>query len=512
MENTPQETVLPNLTNPGAPFGTRLWILAALFIIGLAVRLVNLDAPGVLVDRDYTSAMFARHYYFDGRTDVAEWRRAIAAEQVARQPTLEPPVTEWIASLAYRVAGRDDIRLGRLVTIAFWMIGGWFFFLLGRRLIGQDAALIAVGYYLFAPAAVLLSRSFQPDALMMMLFIASLLAIVRHHQGPSRGTLAIAAVVSALTLVYRPLVMPAVVLAFVLPVIHAEGWKRGLFSRSSVIFGLVATVPAFAYYGYGAFIARYFQWKLTSSFMFSLYGHREFWQEWFLIALSELDVTFLALATLGVVLLARGLARTIVVALGLGYLVFGLAFTYHIHTHGYYQAQAMPAVALAASPLILMLVRRAFADESRWLRILPALVVAMLAGSWWMEVRSRINRTSVESPAVATEIGNLVRHSNRVVFLSRYYGLSLQYLGEFAGQYWPRASTYWLYRPAGEQPRSLRDRMMALPFEPEYFVITHFPEYAANHADLRQYLESHCVPVAMTDQYHIFGSCRTPGS
>ncbi|HEX6313963.1 MAG TPA: glycosyltransferase family 39 protein [Gemmatimonadaceae bacterium] len=503
---------MPDLTTPESTSGRRRWILAALFVLGLAVRLVDLDSPGVLVDRDYTSAMFARHYYFDGRTDVAEWRRTIAAEQVARQPILEPPVTEWIASLAYRVAGRDDIRLGRLVTITFWMIGGWFFFLLARRLTGEHAAFIAVAYYLFTPAAVLLSRSFQADALMMLLFIASLLAIVRHHEAPSRWTLAVAAIVSALTLVYRPLVMPAVVLAFVLPVVQAAGWKRGLFGRPSLIFVLAATAPALAYYGYGSFVARYFQWKLTSSFMFSLYGHREFWREWFLIALSELGVTFLILAILGVALLARGLARTIVVALGLGYLVFGLAFTYHIHTHGYYQAQALVAVGLAAAPAVLLLARRANEDRSRWVRLLPFVGAIVLAGSWWSEWRSRMSVTRMEPPAVAQEIGELVRHSDRVVFLSPYYGLALQYLGEFTGQYWPRGSTYWLYRPAGERPRTLTERMGALPFEPEYFVITHFPEYAANHADLRQYLESNCLPVAMTAQYHIYGSCRKPGS
>jgi hypothetical protein len=45
---------------------------------------------------------------------------------------------------------------------------------------------------------------------------------------------------------------------------------------------------------------------------------------------------------------------------------------------------------------------------------------------------------------------------------------------------------------------------------PEYFVITHFREYAANHDDLRQYLESRCTPVALTDAYLIYGSCQAP--
>jgi hypothetical protein len=59
-----------------------------------------------------------------------------------------------------------------------------------------------------------------------------------------------------------------------------SAWLRGLHARDTLIYVAVATLPAFAFYGYGAFVARYFEWKLTSSFMTSLYGHREYWQGW----------------------------------------------------------------------------------------------------------------------------------------------------------------------------------------------------------------------------------------
>ena len=34
-----------------------------------------------------------------------------------------------------------------------------------------------------------------------------------------------------------------------------------------------------------------------------------------------------------------------------GYFLFGLVFTYHIHTHGYYSLQFVPIVALSLGPL-----------------------------------------------------------------------------------------------------------------------------------------------------------------
>jgi hypothetical protein len=487
---------------------TLLAILVAMFVVATGVRLMRLDAPGVLVDRDYTSAMFARAWYFADRADVPEWRREMAQKQMERQPTLEPPLTEWVASIAYRVAGRDDIRLGRLVTIAFWLGGGVLLFLLARRLVEDEAALVALAYYLFAPAAVLLSRSFQADSLMMLLFIASLLGIVRHHQASDRFAFVVAALVSAVTLLYRPLVMPAVVLAFVLPVVQAQGWRRGILGSPTIAFVAIATLPAFAYYGYGAFVAQTFGWKLTTSFMPSLWGHVEYWREWFLIAGTQLGVTPLFLAILGMAFVPAGLPRTLLVALGLGYLCFGLAFTYHISTHGYYQAQLIPAVAIAAAPLVVHLVRQASATP--WLRVAPIAAAVLIAGTWWHDIRQALAREPFESPDVARTIGGHVEHSDRVVFLAPFYGLPLQYLGEFTGAYWPRSIQYALYRQEGDRERSVRERVEAMGFVPEYFVITHFREYAANHDDLRQYLESRCTPVALTDAYLIYGRCQAP--
>jgi 4-amino-4-deoxy-L-arabinose transferase-like glycosyltransferase len=40
--------------------------------------------------------------------------------------------------------------------------------------LSTGAALVSTAFYLFAPLGILLSRSFQPDALMMLMFLVSL--------------------------------------------------------------------------------------------------------------------------------------------------------------------------------------------------------------------------------------------------------------------------------------------------------------------------------------------------
>lgn len=487
-----------------------LVLLFAMFVVAAAIRAYKIDAAGVLVDRDYTSAMFSRDFYFAHAEGIEPWRREMARTLREKQPDLEPPVTEWLVAQAYRLVGREDLRLARILTSAFWLAGGVFLFAIIRSLVSTDAAVLGLGYYLFQPMSVLLSRSFQADSLMMLMYLASLWGIVQYYQRPSRPALLMAALLAAATLVYRPLVLPALAGAFLVPQMQRHGFWKAPFSRESIVYGLVGLLPAVLYYGYATFIASYFGWKLTSSFRFHLWGHHEYWQGWWELALIAVGLPFLIAAAVGFMLLREGLPRAILIGLSVGYLVFGLMFTMHIHTHDYYHAQLIPLVAIAASPLAAWMARAALRSSSLWPKLAAIVVAGVVTLSWARQVNAGLHRAGFEPPETAQEIGRLVGHSDRVVFLSRYYGLALQYLGEFTGAYWPRPITYWLYRTEGESELSIAERLDALGFEPEYFVITFFREYEKNHADLAVYLESHCTLTAKSDAYLIYERCNRP--
>jgi len=486
-------------------------VLVALFLVAAVVRLVNLDAPGVLVDRDFTSAMFAREFYFEHANDIEPWRREIARATLNNQPTLEPPVTEWLASILYRIAGREDLRLARILTCTFWLVGGWFLFRTTQRLVATDAAVFALAYYLLLPYSILLSRSFQADSLMMLGFLASLYLIVRYHEAPSQQRLLFAALVAATTLIYRPLVLLALIGAFAVPVMARRGPIRGALDRATFTYAAIAVLPAVLYYGYATFVAHHFGWKLTSSFRFHLFGHVEYWAGWGVLVLIVVGALPLVLAACGVVLLRAGLPRSVIVGLSLGYLGFGLLFTMHIHTHEYYSAQLIPTVAIAGSPVAMLLAQRFVAARGRALKAV-ALAVAggVTCAGIAFELYQAFQRTHNEPPAVAREIGGIVGHSAKVIFLAPYYGLSLQYLGELTGAYWPRAITYQLYRAKDERELSIGERLAAIPFEPEFFVITDFPEFEGHHQDLAAYLQSRCHLTAQTPDYLIYESCAPP--
>jgi 4-amino-4-deoxy-L-arabinose transferase-like glycosyltransferase len=172
-----------------------IWLkvcLIALFLLAALIRRDEIKAPGHLIVREYNSAIFARAFYMHGNDNVEPWRRDIAFAARDQLPMLEPPLTEYLVSLIYRIAGGEEIWYSRYLTSLFWLIGGIFLYKTVQALVSVEAALIGTGYYLFAPWSIIISRSFQPDSLMMMMFMISLYIIVRYFQEPSWRNLILA--------------------------------------------------------------------------------------------------------------------------------------------------------------------------------------------------------------------------------------------------------------------------------------------------------------------------------
>jgi 4-amino-4-deoxy-L-arabinose transferase-like glycosyltransferase len=488
-----------------------LAMLVVLFVLASAIRLYRLqEQPGVLIDRDYTSSILARDFFFQQSDNVAVWRKEMTHLLKQRQPVLEPPVTEFLVSLLYRAAGGEHVWLARVLTSLFWLTGGVFLYKLAKMIVPTEAAVFATAYYLLVPSSILISRSFQPDALMMLTFLASLFSILKYYQQPSGVKLGVAAVITGLTLVHRPLVLFALFAAFIALAIAQRGIWKGIFHRQVAAFLVIGLLPTALYYGYGVFIADFLRWKVETSFRPYLLFHREFWIGWLDGVLEVIGTTALIVALIGLPALRRGLSRALVVGLGIGYAAFGLLFTMHIHTHGYYHAQLIPVIAMPLGAMIALTVNWLKAACVKWYWWLPAVgALALVMFSDLREVRGHLGKQVFESAEVAKEIGSFVRHSSRIVFLARYYGLPLQYNGELIGHYWPRSISYWLYRRPDQQNRSVENRLQALGFTPEYFVITDFNEYNKHHTDLKEYLTQSCSVLAETPQYLIYYSCKS---
>lgn len=481
--------------------------LMALFLLAALFRLNNIHASGHLLDREYTSALFARSFYFVDNEQVEPWQREIAITARNQQPILEPPLVEYLVSLIYRLMGREEISYSRYLTTFFWLVGGVFMYMIAKRLLSVEEALIATSYYLFVPMGIIISRSFQPDSLMMMMLLISLYAMVLYFESPSRSHLLLAGILSSITILLRPLVIFAIFCSFLAFSIHRNrNWKK-IIDLPLVIFTLVSILPSAAYYGYGILVAGYMRWKVATSFMPYLLIKKDFWLGWLDLVLNVAEFAPLLLAIVGFFLLRNTKVQYWMVGLAVAFVLFSVAFTYHIHTHPYYHIQLLPIVGLCMAPTVVLIVKALIkaAEKYWWIPVMG--VFALSIFSAYREFRATLYRDRMEDPKVAWEIGEAVHHSPRTVDISFYYGVPLLYNGQFGGAPWPVKIEDAFYRRPGETERSVQQRLDALGFQPEYFVITNFDLYHRKHQDLQQYLEQECILLAQTDQYMIYSSC-----
>ena len=494
--------------------GKSHWLKFCLFLMFLLAALIRRDeirAPGHLIEREYNSAIFAHAFYMDGNDNVEQWRKDIAFTARDQLPMLEPPLTEYLVSLIYRIMGREEIWYSRYVTNLFWLIGGMFLYKTVRVLASVEAALIAAGYYLFVPWGIIISRSFQPDSLMMLMFLISLYGIVLHFKAPTWRSLMVAGFLTGLTLFFRPLVLFALFGAFGALSVHRN--KNGqwfqVIDRQLVVFVVLSLIFPLAFYGYGIYIAGFLQGQADLSFRPYLLPRWEFWQGWFNLGARVSGYSFLLFAILGFFALRDRLTRFLVAGLAIGYFVFGLFFTFHIHTHPYYHIQLLPTIAICAAPFLATVAKtfRRWAGGNWWIPIAMCLVIVSYFS--WREVRNSLYTSPFENPNLDWEVGEAVGHSPRTVFVAYHYGLPLEYYGELAGAPWPVRIDDPFYRHPDAQELSVQERLDGLGFVPEYFVITNFDLYHRKHQDLKAYLENYCSPIRDTDAYLIYANCRT---
>src|SRR5512133_792536 len=157
-------------------FSSRFSQIAALLLLlglGLGIRLYDLtDLPlDFHPTRQVLAALKARGMYLQAAGGVPDWQRKMAIQEWKTKSEIEPEVLERLVATTYRFSG-EHVWVARIYSSLFWLVGAGFLFLLVRQLVSADGAVGAAAYYLFFPYAVIASRSFQPDPLMVMLLLA----------------------------------------------------------------------------------------------------------------------------------------------------------------------------------------------------------------------------------------------------------------------------------------------------------------------------------------------------
>jgi len=472
-------------------------VLGFVFVAGLGLRLYRIGEP--LFDfvpvRQYHSALLARGFY--------EWLLNGDLRTIPPDGIIEPPILELFASLSYLITGGEHLWIPRLLSTSFWMVGAVFVYLIARKIVSPNAAVFSVAFYLFDPAVVFPSRAFMPDPLMIMMLLVSVYTVVRYHEQPTTGRLMVAVVASSMALFVKPgICLFQIFGAFIALMVYRKGILRSLTSAHLYLFTALILVPPGLYYVYGTRIAGFLQGQVEGKVVPQYLLEPYFWRGWLQQIESMVGIIGFLGAVIGVLLIRPGLPRALMAGLWGGYFLFGLVFTYHIHTHGYYSLQFVPVVALSLGSLWDKAVRYIRQGDRYVYRRAVVFGLIILAGILGV-VEQRITILGIAQQAQSAKpfpgrylgsaliadyegrgqtyrvIGGEVGHSRRTVISAPDFGYPLMYHGRLDGKYWPTPNMVGWWQSRGRAGRNLGTATNRRGYfddlytetSPEYFVV-----------------------------------------
>jgi hypothetical protein len=342
---------------------------------------------------------------------------------------------------------------------------------------------------------------------MILLLLASVYCSLRYEEQPVWRQLIIAAVISGLAILIKPVSLFVIYSAFVALVLMRKGIRSLMIDPHLLAFFLISLFPALLFYLYGIFIGGFLKAQAESSILPQIILTPFFWRGW--LHNIRLVVGFSALvgSLFGVLIVRPNRSRYFLLALWIGYMLFCLTFAYHIATHDYYHLQLIPIVALSLGPVFSLVFHRVLEINQKWYERMAVWSLTLIAFILLTSdvLVNPLDRTLETKVRQAEIIGERVNHDTNTIFLSSDYGLSLEYHGQLSGLPWPLASDLEWERLAGVPVLNAEKRFQTwfVQTSPSYFIVLDLREYAQQ-TDLKELLTKNYPVLAQSDDYIIF--------
>jgi hypothetical protein len=454
--------------------------------------------------RQYRSAIIARGLYYRGLDSIPQWEKRIAELNREKEEQLEAPIMEYLAAAGYHIAGGEHLWIPRSLSSLFWVIGGLFLYLIARRVASEDAALLGTLFYLFVPYGVATSRTFQRDPLMIMLMLIGIFGIIRHADERSLRWLLVAAVASGLSIFVKPVTFFPIFGAYLALALLRTNVLKAAFNPHSILFGVIALVPAIAYTLYGLFVGGFLTEQAGRSFFPEIIVRGFFWHGWLVQITKTVGLVAFVVGLFGLFAFRDSFSRALGLGLWIGYFVYGLVFNYGMYTHAYYQLMLIPILALSLTPvadIVLGWFRQAPHLRTAARVVVFVVVCLALEPVIWQRGDPRFK----QAVQLREKIGEVIGHSTKTLVLDRDNGKILEYHGEVSGDWWPSRAHFRLFELQGKPKLSAAQRLDAMIEEhkPELFVVVAMAEYRAQ-KDLQNVLTKRYPVLHKTDQYIVF--------
>jgi 4-amino-4-deoxy-L-arabinose transferase-like glycosyltransferase len=489
------------------PFFEQPWlwktILAAILLGSFGLRMVNLRNPPLdfAGTRQLFSALKARGIYYQYMTNVPETTRQLAIN-LGNLANIEPPVLDNIVAQTYRVAG-EHLWIARIYSSFFWVIAGLALFLLIREFASTSAAMIGTIFYLFVPFAVIASRAFMPDPLMVCLIIFSLWALFRWQTTPSWKWAIAFGIFSGAALFVKNLSIFIILGGFVGIILGARGLKRSIRDPQVWTMAGLMILPVGIYTIYGI-LRLNMAGQFALRFFPNMWIDPAFYFRWAFTVNANIGWTAVLLAALSIFLADSKRERPLLIGLWVGYFLFGMTFSYHFYSHDYYQLPFIPVVAISLAPGLRLFFERFFKLSSGFFPrlVLTAVVLVGIAIPAWYSRDLIMGSDYSNEPKFWAEIGDKLGHAGGVIGLTQDYGYRLAYWGWQGSTAWLTSADIGLRYLAGQNVNLLQTFQQDTAGY-KYFLVTMFGELDKEPV-IKDLLYKNYPIYAQTDEYVIF--------
>ncbi len=486
-------------------WGWRLALLVPIVAVALGCRLVRFtDWPTRFHPMlQYENAVTTRVIWLRLRSSLNSDEALWLSQWQGRFKA--PPVLESLTALTYLASGEERPWVAVVLTTLAWFVGGGFLFDLSRRLSGSDlGGLLSLGFYLLAPFGIVMSRSFQHEALMMAAGLLALWYLVRFRPVDSLRAAAWAGLVCGLAAAAKPGILLFVLAAGYFGIaVGARGLRRTLLAPGLWTFLVLLAAPSFSY-------AFFYLRGEAHQLMPELLLRPFFYRAWSDRIAEVVGWPALIASVIGAVLawLRGGILRFLVPALLLGYIGYALVFTYATATHNYYLAPLMLPVAIGLAPLAGAPVQTAL-----WERASPLLrggVVAVVTALALVYAGPATDRLRQEPDAAFApryvEIGRKIGRGSIVLALSWHEGFPLSYYAWLTVHPWPdhKDKDYEQLRSGAIPTDEERLDSLRAACRPSHFVITRLDELQKWQPELQKVLSRRFTLYDSDDEVMIY--------
>lgn len=474
----------------------RRTVLSLLFLTGLVLRLIDLtDQPlDFHPTRQLRGAILARAMYYELQPEADPETRSKAMALAATLEAQEPPFLETLVAWGSLARGEESPWLARAINAAFWMGAGVVLYRLARRMMNADGAVVAVGFFWTLPFAVFASRSFQPEALMVLCFVGTVYALRRWHETPTWVWALASGLLAGLTVLTKGRVALMVLLVVVAVVVSRRGLRRApvepmAWAMAAVMIGIPSV------YYLGVIGPSSLGWISTTSGDFLwLSLEPSFYIRWLRFTDSMVRLPLVVFALVGTLLMSTR-SRAMQIGMWAGFVVYGVTLPYTIVTHNYYSLPLVPVVALGLGPTAAVILAKV-SDKGRWVKILSLGLAALSVAYPAFLTRSALVGNDYRGEAGGwAEIGQALPTDGRIIAVTQDYGYRLIYYGWRQVELWPSRADMESFALQGHNAdpdfvRSFNQRTAGF----RYFLITNFGEFEGQ-PDLKAHLEAN-FPIA----------------